>query len=112
VLAGTHVAGIITAKNSNTDPTVESVVGISPGTPIFSLKVLDAKGRGSMSNMLSAVQWVLAEGLQQGIRVINLSLAAYVDPNSQVCCVFSAVTVTIVTRQVLQAGSAAGESRK
>jgi hypothetical protein len=38
-----------------------------------------------MSNMLAAVQWVLTEGLQQGIRVINLSLAAYVDPSSQVC---------------------------
>jgi hypothetical protein len=51
------------------------------------LKILDAKGRGSMSNMLAAVQWVLSEGLQQGIRVINLSLAAYVDPSSQVCYV-------------------------
>lgn len=82
--AGTHVAGIITALNSNADPAVESVVGISPGTPVFSLKILDAKGRGAMSNMLAAVQWVMAEGLAQGIRVINLSLAAYVNPGSPV----------------------------
>lgn len=75
---GTHVAGTIGAKDNGA-----GVVGVSAGVPVFSLKVLDGAGRGTLSNVLSAVKWVAGpEGQAKGIKVINLSLAAYVDPNS------------------------------
>lgn len=69
---------------------------MSPGLPVYSLRVLDANGRGTLSSVLSAVNWVMTEGLTKGIKVINLSLAAYVDPNAagyaetyqSVCSVF------------------------
>ncbi|WIA19325.1 hypothetical protein OEZ85_003957 [Tetradesmus obliquus] len=75
---GTHVAGIIGAKNNG-----QGVVGVSPGAPVYSLKVLDGQGRGSMSGVIAAVSWVATEGVKQGIRVINLSLATMVDPKSE-----------------------------
>ncbi|KAF8058906.1 Subtilisin BL [Scenedesmus sp. PABB004] len=75
---GTHVAGIIGARNNGA-----GVVGVSPGVPLYSLRVLDASGRGSLSGVLAAVAWAAGpEGAAAGIRVINLSLAAYVDPTS------------------------------
>jgi hypothetical protein len=54
-----------------------------PGTPVYSLKVLDGNGKGSLSQVLEAVQWAAAEGLRLGIKVLNLSLAASLDPNSE-----------------------------
>jgi hypothetical protein len=60
-------------------------VGVSPGTPIFSLKVLNAKHPGMLSSVLAAVQWLLTEGVKQGICVVNISLASYASPGSKVC---------------------------
>lgn len=75
---GTHVSGIIGARNTGA-----GVVGVAPGVPVFSLKVLDGSGKGALSNVLAAVSWVVAQGRAQGIRVLNLSLAAFVDPSSE-----------------------------
>jgi subtilisin family serine protease len=72
---GSHVAGIIGARNNGV-----GVVGVSPGVPLFSVKVLNGAGMGMLSDVLSALAWVTAVGVAQGIRVINLSVAAYVDP--------------------------------
>jgi subtilisin family serine protease len=55
---------------------------VAPGTPLFSLKVLDGNGKGSLSQVLDAVQWAASEGIKLGIRVLNLSLAASLDPTS------------------------------
>lgn len=41
LLAGTHVAGIVGARNNGV-----GVVGVVPGVPIYSLKVLDGRGAG------------------------------------------------------------------
>lgn len=70
--------------------------------------MLDAAGRGSLSNVISAMNWVITQGVTTGIKVINLSLAAYVDPASDsyretvdvVCSVFQQVSdagIMIVT---------------
>lgn len=50
--------------------------------PLYSLKVLDAQGFGSLSDAIAAVEWAAsAEGQSKAnIRVINLSLAAYIPP--------------------------------
>lgn len=74
---GTHLAGTVGAKNAGT-----GVVGVSPGVPLFSLKVLDGDGNGALSTVISAMKWVVATGVKQGIRVVNISLAAFVNPTS------------------------------
>lgn len=74
---GTHVAGIIGAMNGNSS---RGVVGVSPGTGVFSLKVLDGYGQGMLSKTLDAVKWVTTEGRSKHkINVINLSLVAAFD---------------------------------
>ncbi|KAF8061332.1 apr [Scenedesmus sp. PABB004] len=75
---GTHVAGIVGALNNGV-----GTVGVAPGIGLYSLKVLDGDGRGTLSSVLAAVQWAATEGVKLGIQVINLSLAAYLDPTSE-----------------------------
>ena len=58
---GTHVAGIIAGKN----------VGISNAI-LYSLKVLDFSGRGSTSDIISAVDWAISNNLN----ILNLSLGS------------------------------------
>jgi len=92
---GTHVAGIIGARNNGV-----GVVGVAPGVPVYSLKVLDGDGRGMLSTVMSAVKWVAAVGVTQGIKIINISLSAFIDPSSPdyqttmqlVCSVFAEAT--------------------
>jgi hypothetical protein len=63
---------------------------------VYALKVLDGNGTGLLSAMLSAVAWVLSDGVKLGIRVINLSLTSYFDPTgpyyadtySSLCSIF------------------------
>lgn len=76
LFAGTHVAGIIGAKNTG-----KGVVGVSPGIGIYSLKILDSYGNGVLSDAMRAIKWVIAEGPSKGIKVINFSLAGHVDPS-------------------------------
>jgi subtilisin family serine protease len=78
LLAIASPAGIVGAKNNGI-----GTIGVAPGTPLFSLKVLDGNGKGSLSQVLDAVQWAATEGLKLGIRVLNLSLAASLDPTSE-----------------------------
>jgi subtilisin family serine protease len=71
--AGTHVAGIAAARANN-----QGVVGVSPGTGVFSLKVVNGDGKGTVPNLLNAVKWAASTGrTEHNIRVINLSLAAF-----------------------------------
>ncbi|MCL7475717.1 MAG: S8 family peptidase [ANME-2 cluster archaeon] len=49
---GTHVAGTVAAINNNF-----GVIGVSPEVNIYALKVLDASGSGSYSNIISAIDW-------------------------------------------------------
>jgi subtilisin len=69
---GTHVAGTVAAKNNGTD-----VVGVTPGTRVFAVKVLDASGSGSFAQVICGIDWVAANGpgTRKNIRVANMSLA-------------------------------------
>ncbi len=74
---GTHVAGIITGDgfNSVLNPDYSSkYVGIAPGASVLNLRVLDDKGSGYTSNVLSALDWCIKNKNLYNIRVINLSL--------------------------------------
>jgi hypothetical protein len=66
---GTMVAGIIGAKNN----TIGSV-GIAAGIKLVSLRVMNATGAGSVSSVISALNYVSANG--KAGDVVNLSLGA------------------------------------
>ena len=65
---GTPVAGVIAAMDNSRD-----VVGVAPGARIWSVKVLDASGSGSWSDVLCGLDWVYRN--RQTIDVVNMSLS-------------------------------------
>ncbi len=66
---GTHVAGTIGAKNDST-----GVVGVAPGIPIYSVRVLNNAGSGSWSSVACGIDWVTANAASKHIKVANMSL--------------------------------------
>ncbi|OPH56227.1 hypothetical protein BC351_29105 [Paenibacillus ferrarius] len=67
---GTHVAGIIGAKNNET-----GVVGVAPDADLYAVKVLDATSKGYLSDVIAGIDWAV----DHNIDVINLSMATSVD---------------------------------
>jgi serine protease AprX len=72
---GTHVAGIIAGNGYDSGG---ARAGIAPAAHIVSLKVLDAHGRGVISDVIAAFGWAVANRTAHNIRVINLSVGARV----------------------------------
>jgi subtilisin len=68
---GTHVAGIIAARDNTAD-----VIGVAPKATIYCVKVLDSAGSGSDANVMSGLEWVLNNhaSFVPAIRVVNMSL--------------------------------------
>jgi subtilisin len=70
---GTHVAGTIGARNNGA-----GVVGVAPGTRVAAVKVLNARGEGSWSQVICGINWIastLADADPgNDIRVANMSL--------------------------------------
>ena len=68
---GTHVAGIIAARNNNID-----VVGVAPEAVVYAVKVLNASGSGSDATVLAGLDWVAANRnlVNPRIQVVNMSL--------------------------------------
>jgi len=64
---GTHVAGIIGAKNNTI-----GILGVASGANLVSLRVLDASGDGVLSSIIQALAYVNANG--KAGDVVNLSL--------------------------------------
>ncbi len=76
---GTHVAGTVAALMNGT-----GVVGVAPEAKLYGLKVLDARGSGSFSNVIAALQWAVDNGIQ----VTNNSYGSSGDPGSLVKAAF------------------------
>ena len=70
---GTHVAGIIGGSGAASEG---KIVGMAPGCNLISLKVLDRKGNGSLSNVLSGLNWIIKNKDRYGIRIVNISVGA------------------------------------
>jgi len=68
---GTHVAGTIAAKANSL-----GVIGVVPGAPLWSIKVLDRNGSGQMSWIIAGIDYVAANS--QAIGVANMSLGGAV----------------------------------
>ncbi|WP_203363522.1 S8 family serine peptidase [Bacillus sp. REN10] len=64
---GTHVAGVIGAKNNSI-----GVVGIAPQAQLYSIKVLDKNGIGTISTVMAGIEW----GIQQKLDILNISITA------------------------------------
>ncbi|MGI8873748.1 MAG: S8 family peptidase [Egibacteraceae bacterium] len=63
---GTHVSGTIAATADN----ATGITGVSSGSRVMALRVLDAAGSGSVADLISAYRYAGAEGA----RVVNASL--------------------------------------
>jgi len=98
---GTHVAGIVADKG------IPGVVGVSPGTPIYAVRVFGADGSGDISNVICGLNWVAQNAAADNIKVVNMSLggegtsddncgATDQDPFHAAVCQVTAAGVTVV----------------
>lgn len=62
---GTHVAGIVAAQLN-----AIGVVGVAPAAELYSVKVLNSAGSGSISSILAGIQWAV----DNDVLVISMSL--------------------------------------
>jgi subtilisin len=69
---GTHVAGTIGAENDGA-----GLVGVAPGTRLYAVKVLNASGQGTWSQVICGIDWVTQKASSLNIRVANMSLAGF-----------------------------------
>jgi serine protease AprX len=80
---GTHVAGLIGGGGS---PAARQFQGIAPDVRLFGFKVLDKTGSGATSDVITAIEYIVANHRALGIQIINISLghpvyeAAKTDP--------------------------------
>jgi len=72
---GTHVAGILAGNGRDSQSGyLTQYVGIAPNANIINLRVLDANGSGTDSQVIAAIQRAIQLKSTYNIRVINLSL--------------------------------------
>jgi subtilisin len=76
---GTHVSGTVAAEDDGA-----GVVGVAPEASLYALKVLNASGSGSWSDIIAALQWAVNNGIQ----VTNNSYGASQNPGGIVQAAF------------------------
>ena len=99
---GTHVAGIIGGSGQSSQGLY---AGVAPSARLINLRVLDASGGGSTSNVISAIEWAIDnrnalgdDGKPLNIRVLNIS-AGHAPYESS-----STDPLAVACRQAVQAG--------
>jgi serine protease AprX len=104
---GTHVAGIIAGNGFDSGGLR---AGIAPAAQLLVLKVLDGSGRGRISDLIAAFDYVVASRIQFSIRVVNVSIGAGVYES------YDTDLLTIAAKRVAEAGvvvvAAAGNNGK
>lgn len=71
---GTHVAGIVAAKDNGI-----GVVGVAPNASLYAVRVLDAGGGGTLDSIACGLEWVHEN--RDLIDVVNMSLGADLGEN-------------------------------
>jgi serine protease AprX len=92
---GSHVAGIIAGNGWDT---FGSRAGIAPAAHVVSLKVLDRQGNGYISNVIAALDWIVANKNAYNIRVVNVSIGAAVTES------YMTDPLTIAAKRCVDAG--------
>lgn len=67
---GTHVAGVIAAAKDK-----RKTIGVGPRISLYSVKVLEADGTGSVSDLVRGIEWAI----ENKIQVVNMSLGTYIS---------------------------------
>jgi serine protease AprX len=100
---GTHVAGIVAGNGFDSNGARNA---IAPGAHIIALKALNGSGQGTISQIIAAIDYAVANKDQFNIRVINLSLGASVTES------YHTDPLTLAAKRAVDAGivvvSAAG----
>jgi subtilisin family serine protease len=103
---GTHVAGIVAARNNSVD-----VLGVAPNAQIYCVKVLDANGNGSDATVMAGLEWVLTNfsSVTPAIRVVNMSLGRQgtIDDNPELRALIATLDAAGVV-VVVSAGNTPG----
>ncbi|MEL6868168.1 MAG: S8 family serine peptidase [Pseudomonadota bacterium] len=76
---GTHIASTIAGTGSISGG---EYAGVAPGATIYDLRILDDTGRGTVADALAAIDWLLANAKQAGIRVVNLSVGKAIESSA------------------------------
>jgi serine protease AprX len=92
---GTHVAGII---GGNGYDSWGAHAGVAPSAHLVGLKVLDDRGRGVISDVIAALDWVIANKAAYNIRVVNLSVGAAVTES------YMTDPLTLAAKRAVDAG--------
>jgi serine protease AprX len=70
---GTHIAGIIAGNGLSSHGKYK---GMAPEAKLVGVKVLDKKGSGNISDVISGIEWCVANQKTYNIKVINISLGS------------------------------------
>jgi len=92
---GTHVAGIVAGNGFDSNG---GRTGIAPGARLIVLKALDESGSGHASDVLAALDYVLANKDALNIRIVNLSLTAPVYES------YDSDPLTLAAKRLVSAG--------
>src|SRR2546423_1426232 len=68
---GTHVAAIAAGDGT---PTSGAYEGIAPAANLVNLRALNSQGIGTVSGVLTALDWLIANKGSYNVRVVNMSL--------------------------------------
>lgn len=92
---GTHVAGTIAGNGYDT---YGARAGIAPEAHLVGLKVLDDRGRGVISDVVAALEWIVVNKAAHNIRVANLSVGASVTES------YRTDPLTLAAKRAVDAG--------
>lgn len=73
---GSHVSGTVAGDGA---ASFGKLKGVAPEASIVGVKVLDAGGSGTFADVIAGIQWCVENKERYGIKVLNLSLGAYVE---------------------------------
>lgn len=75
---GTHICGIISGNGSASGG---CYCGIAPGCSLIPVKVLDRRGSGYASDVLTGLRWIRENKSLYNIRIVNISVGSFSRKN-------------------------------